>query len=145
LIIDEDKLKNEGKFVVAAYFTIAQNSIDISQLSGKKKRKMLGAYPGRDSLNSIPSYLIGQLGRCDAYSGKELSGQQILDECYHAISIAARVVGGNLLIVECRECMYDKFYEKKGFKKLYDELSDEGLYTLYQKINFEDYWNRFEK
>lgn len=40
--------------------------------------------------------------------------------------------------------MYDKFYEKKGFKKLYDELSDEGLYTLYQKINFEDYWNRFE-
>lgn len=144
LIIDEGKLKNEGKFVVAAYFTIAQNSIDISQLSGKKKRKMLGAYPGRDSLNSIPSYLIGQLGRCGAYSGKELSGQQILDECYHAISIAARVVGGNLLIVECRECMYDKFYEKKGFKKLYDELSDEGLYTLYQKINFEDYWNRFE-
>lgn len=79
MIIDEDKLKNEGKFVVAAYFTIAQNSIDISQLSGKKKRKMLGAYPGRDSLNSIPSYLIGQLGRCDAYSGKELSGQQILE------------------------------------------------------------------
>ena len=56
LIIDEDKLKNEGKFVVVAYFTIAQNSIDISQLSGKKKRKMLGAYPGRDSLNSIPAY-----------------------------------------------------------------------------------------
>lgn len=72
-----------------------------------------------------------------------LSGQQILNECYHALSIAARVVGGNLLIVECRECMYDNFYEKKGFKKLYNELSDEGLYTLYQKINFAEYWNRF--
>ena len=26
---------------------------------------------------------------------------------------------------------------------LYDELNKEGLYTLYKKINFEEYWNRF--
>ncbi len=143
LFIDVDKLENEGKFVVAAYFTIAQNSVNISSLPKKKKRKMLGEYPGRDSLESIPSYLIGQLGRCDLYSNDELPGQQILDECYHALSVAARVVGGNLLVVECRECMYDKFYAKKGFKKLYDELNKEGLYTLYQKINFSEYLNRF--
>ena len=142
LIIDIDKLNN-GELVVVAYFTIAQKAVDISKLSKNKKRKLLGEYPGRDYLNSIPTYLIGQLGRCDDYNSCDLSGQQILNECYHAISIATRVVGGNLVVLECRECMYDKFYEKKGFKKLYDELSKEGLYTLYQKIDFSEYWNRF--
>ena len=93
LFIDMDKL-NDGDLVVVAYFTIAQKAVDISKLSKKRKRKMLGEYPGRDSLNSIPTYLIGQLGRCDAYNSDSLSGQQILNECYHAISIAASVVGG---------------------------------------------------
>lgn len=143
LIIDEDKLVKENKFVVVAYFTIAQKALDISALPKKKKRKMLGEYPGRDSLSAVPAYLIGQLGRCDTYSGNELGGQQILNECYHAISVAARVVGGNLLVLECRECMFKNFYEKQGFKKLYDDLNEEGLYTLYKKISFDEYWNRF--
>lgn len=141
LFIDMDKLNN-GELVVVAYFTIAQKAVDISKLSKKKKRQMLGEYPGRDSLNSIPTYLIGQLGRCDSYNGDNLSGQQILNECYHAISIAASVVGGNLVVLECRESMFDKVYGGKGFKKLYNELNEEGLYTLYQKIDFSEYWNR---
>lgn len=142
LFVDMDKLEN-GELVVVAYFTIAQKAVDISKLSKGKKRKMLGEYPGRDFLNSIPTYLIGQLGRCDDYNGDSLSGQQILNECYHAISIAASVVGGNLVVLECRECMFDKVYVNKGFKKLYNELNEEGLYTLYQKIDFSEYWNRF--
>ena len=44
------------------------------------------------------------------------------------------LIGGNLLILECREHMYSKFYEKYGFKKLYDELDDNSLYTLYKKM-----------
>ena len=111
-----------------AYFTIAQKSIDISVLSKKKKRKVLGEYPGRDGLNSVPAYLIGQLGRCDKYDSNDLSGQQLLNECYHAISLATMIVGGNLLVLECREHMYDKFYCNQGYKKLYDELNEEGLY-----------------
>ena len=70
-----------------------------------------------------------------------ISGQQILNECYHAISLAARVVGGNLLVLECRCHMYDKFYQQQGFKKLYDELNAEGFYTLYKKIDFKEYWS----
>ena len=34
--------------------------------------------------------------------------------------------------------MFDKVYEAKGFKKLYDELNEESLYTLYQKIDFSE-------
>lgn len=141
LLIDEKKLENK-EFSVLAYFTIATKSFDISNLSKKQKRRVLGEYPGRDNLKSVTAYLIGQLGRCDSCEGVDLNGQQILNECYHAISVAARVVGGNLLVLECRECMFEKFYQNQGFLKLYDELSQEGLYTLYKKINFDEYWNR---
>lgn len=142
LCIDCEKVTS-GIFSVIAYFTIAQKSLDISNLSKKKKRKVLGEYPGRDGLGSVPAYLIGQLGRSDSYSKEDLDGQQLLNECYHAISVAAQVVGGNLLVLECREHMFSKFYEGQGFKKLYDELNEENLYTLYKKIDFSEYWNRF--
>ena len=139
LILDSTELKNKN-FVIAAYFTIAQKSVDISEVSAKKRRKMLGVYPGRDKLKSIPAYLIGQLGRCDSYSSQQLPGNDILNECYHAISLASRIVGGNLIVLECREGMFSKVYEKLGFKKLYDSLNEENLHTLYKKIDFEDYW-----
>lgn len=140
LVIDSEKLEN-GIFEIMAYFTIAQRSVDISKLSNKRKRKVLGDYPGRDIIKSAPAFLIGQLGRCDDYCNDDLSGQQILYECYHVISLAAQVVGGNLLVLECREHMFGKFYEEQGFKKLYDELNEENLYTLYKKIDFSEYWN----
>lgn len=140
LILDKEEL-DKGSFIVMAYFTIAQKSVDISAISNKQKRKMLGSYPGRDNLKSIPAYLIGQLGRSDSYSSQQLSGTDILNECYNAISMAARIVGGNLIILECRECMFSNFYEKHGFKKLYNDLSKDKLYTLYLKVDFKDFWN----
>ncbi len=140
LCIDKKELDN-GHFKIMAYFTLAQRPMNISNLSKTKKRKVLGDYPGRDGLDMVPAYLIGQLGRCDDYSNSDLSGEQILNECYHAISLAARVVGGNMIILECREHMYEKFYEGQGFKKLYNELSEEKLYMLYKKIDFSEYWD----
>lgn len=139
LCVDKEDLE-EGNFSIIAYFTLAQRAVDISEMSTKRKRKVLGDYPGRDRIKSVPAFLIGQLGRCDNYSNTDLSGQQILNECYHAISLAARILGGKLLVLECREHMFEKFYEKQGFKKLYDGLNEEGLYTLYKKIDFSEYW-----
>lgn len=143
LIVDEDLLK-AGVFSVAAYFTIAHTSVDISMLSNKKRKQALGNYPGRDGLNNVSAYLIGQLGRNDSYNSDDISGEVILKECYHAISRAARVVGGRLLILECRENMFGKFYEKHGFKKLYDELNEEKLYTLFMRMDFKEYWKQQE-
>lgn len=140
LLLDSEELASKN-FIVAAYFTIAQKAIDISQISNKKRRKMLGAYPGRDTLKAIPAYLIGQLGRCDSYTSTQLSGETILNECYSVISMAARIVGGNLIVLECREHMFSNVYEKLGFKKLYDTLNEENLYTLYKKTDFNAYWN----
>ena len=141
LCVDRERLE-QGEFVILAYFALAQRSIDLSELSNKKRRKLLGSYPGRDKLKSMPAFLIGQLGRCDDCSSEELSGQQILNECYYAISLAAKVVGGNLIVLECREHMYEKFYKEQGFNKLYDDLNEEKLYTLYKKIDFREYWSQ---
>ena len=140
LILDSTELENKN-FVIAGYFTIAQKSVDISEISAKKRRKMLGSYPGRDKLKSVPAYLIGQLGRCDSYSSLQLPGDTTLNECYNVISLASMIVGGNLIVLECRDGMFSKVYERLGFKKLYDSLNDEKLDTLYKKVDFEDYWN----
>lgn len=140
LCLDAAELK-EKRFVIMAYFTIAQRAVDISALSSKKRRKMLGSFPGRDSIKYVSAFLIGQLGRCDDYSAEDLSGEQILNECYHAISLAARIVGGKMIVLECREHMYEKFYQKQEFKKIYDKLNEENLYALYKKIDFREYWN----
>lgn len=139
LCVDEERLQS-GEFAIMAYFTIAHRAVDISCISSKKRRKMLGSFPGRDSIKSVSAFLIGQLGRCDNYSNDDISGEQILNECYHAISMAAKIVGGKLLVLECREHMYEKFYEKQEFKKLYSDLNEENLYTLYKKIDFKEYW-----
>ena len=143
LFIDSEKLMNDDMEVIA-YYTIAQKALDISGMKGKRRRKILGNYPGRDKLSSMSAYLIGQLGRSDNYSTDDISGQQILHECYCSISIAARVVGGEVIVLECREQMYSKFYEKQGYKMFYPELSDEGLYTVFKKISFDEYWKSTE-
>lgn len=139
LCVDKARLDND-EFVIMAFFTIAQRAINIGNMSLSKRKKILGEYPGRDDLQTVSAFLIGQLGRSDDYSSDDLSGEQLLKECYSAISKAAKIVGGKLLILECREHMYEKFYEKHGFKKLYNELNEEELYTLYKKIDFSEYW-----
>lgn len=141
LCIDLDELHNDN-FVIIAYFTIAQKSLDISELSGKKKRKILSGIPGRNTLKSVPAFLIGQLGRCDNCVNNDLPGEELLRQCYSAISKAAKIIGGNLVVLECREHMYGKFYEGQEFRKLYDEVDNEGLYTLYKKVNFKEYWDK---
>lgn len=135
LIVDKEELLN-GNFVVMAFFTISFTSIDISEMSKSKKKRILGNVPGRERLNNYHAFLIGQLGRSDKYDSSDISGETILRECYHEIYKAQRVIGGRLLLLECREHMYDLFYKKQGFEKLSDEL-DNGLYTLYTRLNFE--------
>lgn len=84
--------------------------------------------------------LIGQLGRSDTYSSQDISGETILNECYHAISKAAKAVCGRVVVLECREWIFEKFYKQQGFKMFYKEQTKEQLYTLYKRINFEEYW-----
>lgn len=132
IILNSDKLKDK-RFEIIAFFTIGQKSLDISKIKPKKKRKMLGKLPGRDDLQSIPGYLIGQIGRSDKYTHDDLPGKIILQECYSRIESARKIVGGNLLLLECHEKMFKLFYKGQEFHKISDQL-DHDLLTLYRKL-----------
>ena len=140
LLLDKALLE-DGEMSIVAYYSIALKSIDITNLSKKKRKKVIGAQPGHDTMTSMAAYLIGELGRNDKYSHEDIDGMTILNECYHSISLAARIVGGKIVLLECREHMYEKFYKNQQFLKLHDELNEENLYTLYKKLDFGQYWN----
>lgn len=133
LILDKNKL-NENIIEILGFYTIGHTSIDISEMSAGKRRKVLGNIPGRDNLTTVPAFLIGQLGRNDSCTKKELDGETLLREVYTTINKVVDLIGGNLIILECREHMFSKFYEKQGFKKLSNDLDENKLYTLYKKL-----------
>lgn len=132
LIIDNEELKN-GHLEIAAFFTIGQVSVDISNLSQKQKKKLLGSVPGRDRMTSFPAFLIGQLGRNDKYNKIQLPGSVIIEECRSRLEAAQIIVGGKLVILECREAL-QAFYTAQHFKKL-SEINDKGLYTYYKRLD----------
>lgn len=133
LLVDKD-LFGQGVFKVMAFFTISHTSLDISNMSNSKKRKVFGNFPGRDKKNTMPAFLIGQIGRSDDYNANDLNGEILLQECYAEIEKARKIIGGNLILLECREYMFDKFYKDKGFHKISESLSSDNLYTLYIRI-----------
>lgn len=124
---------------VIAYYTLGNTSIDLSEAKPKKKKKIMGDFPDRDHRNFFPAYLIGQIGRCDNYSHEDLPGETILSEAYHTLKGAATVIGGKLVVLECREHMYKKVYEGLDYKKMQDKLTDNGLYMLYRRVDFSMY------
>lgn len=127
----------KGIIDIIAFFTIGQKSLDISELSSKKKKKVIGnSIPGRENLTSIPGFLIGEIGRSGKYSHDDLPGSIILQESYKQIKRARKVVGGNLIFLECRKKMFDLFYKKQNFKKISNDSScgEDDLIMLYKKI-----------
>ena len=138
LLLDKNKL-NKDVFEILAFYTIGQTTMDIAELNSKQHKKILGSYPGRDRLTNVPAYLIGQIGRSDKCSHDELSGDTILNECYSTIKSANQIAGGRMIILECREKMFDKFYGNRGFHKMNKSLNERNLFTLYKKIEFNKY------
>lgn len=139
LLIDSAKTIQEQTPVIVAYYTLANTAIDLSNFGENKKKKVVGDFPNRDQRNSFPAFLIGQLGRDSKYDHNDLSGEIIVKEAFHTLKSAADIVGGKLVVLECREHMYDKVYSKLGFKKLDNELNSDGLYMLYSRIDFNSF------
>ncbi|HAB0009505.1 TPA_asm: hypothetical protein GIN74_08885 [Listeria monocytogenes] len=138
LFLDEAKLV-EKVFSVMGFFTTAQTSYDITVLSKKRRRKVLGsAVPGRDTLNSFPAFLIGQIGRNDQYTSNDLTGETMLNECFLQLKQVSKITGGEHVILECREYMFEKFYEAQGFHKFVEDTTSDGLLTLYNRIKFNE-------
>lgn len=136
LCLDSEYKESNNDLKVIAYFTLGITSIDLSNFNDNKKKKIVGSFHKRAERDNFPAFLIAQLGRSDAYSHEELSGETLLLECFSVLKTAANIVGGKAVILECREHMYEKVYQKLGFKKLVNDLNSDNLYMLYQKIDF---------
>ena len=135
LLVDFDVHKNQTPNI-AAYYTLANTSIDLFQMGQNKKKRIMGEFPNRNALSNFPAFLIGQLGRDDKYSHNDISGETLLNCCVSQLKTAACIIGGKLIVLECRQHMFDRVYANLGFNKMTESPSEDGLYMLYKRVDF---------
>lgn len=115
-----------GELKVISYFSIALKTIKIPEnLSvSKSLRKKLGNLSDKD--NNIVVYLIGQLGRDSGYGTHVISGTQMLQDCYSLIETVREVMGGRIILLECKPYpKLCKFYESQGYIDITED--EDGL------------------
>ena len=119
LFLDK-KLLDMGILKIYAFISITMNSLKIKNLTFSKRKKLFGqSIDGLKAIEYVPSYLIGQLGRCDSCSSQYLSGKTILNDTFLILRDIHKLIGGDNIVVECEDnenlC---KFYESNGFTKI---------------------------
>lgn len=132
IYFDQAYLEEMGELKVISYFSTALKTIKIPESLNLSKnlKKKLGNLSDKD--NNIVVYLIGQLGRDSGYNASAISGKQMLEDCYALIESAREVMGGRIILLECkphpRLC---KFYESEGY---IDITEDENGLRQYIKF-----------
>ena len=113
LIMDFDKMKNEKRAEIFAYYTLAIHSLPIPENASKNLiKKLVGS---KSNAKNIPSYLIGQLAKNDLFADK-ISGKEVLDTALVGIKKAQEFVGGRIVAVDCKpEPKLHNFYISNGF------------------------------
>lgn len=101
LVMDEGELQ-KGLLRVAAFFTLAMNSISFDDYRGV-------------------SFLIAQIARDRRYTHDEYSGKVILREAERLVSEACDRVGGQFIFIDCKKASGEdkdlqEYYEKEGYK-----------------------------
>jgi hypothetical protein len=112
LIVNEEALI-EGNFEILAYFTLGLKVLKISNSISKTLiRKLDGLYK---NIQETPVYLLGQLGKNDAYKNY-ISGQEIIEYALSIISKSFQYVGGRIILVESNDNgKILAFYKENGF------------------------------
>jgi hypothetical protein len=147
LFIDEATVTDDN-IDVMGFISVAATALNIKHLTTKQRRKMLGnSVDNRDKLESCVAYLIGQLGRNDSYTHAELCGRDLLYEASSMFKRLQEVLAiSDLITLECRTHMYEKFYERYGFTKMplttneedssdEQEIIDTGLFTVTLRLS----------
>jgi len=128
---------------VMGFISLAVRSLNIKHLSQKQRKKVLGSsVENKEKLESISVFLIGQLGRSDAYTSKDLPGNFLLYEAFTIFKTVLNAVAmTDLVILECRPHMYDNFYKHHKFQELplRDDIDLLTLRLRLSKITFEEH------
>lgn len=98
----------------------------------KTLQRKLGKLADKDE--NIAVFLIGQLGRSSEYNSSVINGKQLLNHCYGLIESVRDIVGGRLILIECKRI--DKlcnFYEKEGYIDITENDDDLKQYIRFIK------------
>jgi hypothetical protein len=118
---------------LAAYITIAITSVDYTEVSRSRRKKVLHSKPGRASQNNFPGLLIAQLARDDKYDGSVIDGAKLIADAEDLIEIGRRTLGGMLIYLDCKEQMI-KFYQRNGYELISSTEPVHGLYKMFKLL-----------
>lgn len=114
---------------MVACFTLPNDSIRIWDLGSSKKNAMWKELTNREKmLSRFPGVLIGRLAVSKQFAGKGI-GSEILDFIKLWFLSDENKTGCRLAIVDAKnKPNVLKFYEKNGFRFLFNKEIDEDLY-----------------
>lgn len=121
LLCDNDILREEERFVVLGYFSIALKVLDLPENISNRSRKNLDGISAKlhgDVIKSIPCYLIGQLAKNSAIpSNQSIIGSELINHALSVIRSAETLVGGRYVLIECHDKQeLLKFYTNNDFE-----------------------------
>jgi len=117
---------------IVGFFSIALKTLKIPVIDTMSKtlKKKLGNLS--DGEQNLVAFLIGQLGRDNRYGKEVLDGRKMLQDCYDLIASARDIVGGRLILLDCKPaeslCSY---YESEGFIDITENGDDLKHYILF--------------
>jgi len=109
---------------VAAYFTVTISTLHTENVSAKII-KLLDGY--QDDVESIPCFLIGQLGKSDQCESIKI-GTHILYDATDVIDQAQQMLGGRFILLDAiniKEVI--KFYEENVFIPIEEDETQESV------------------
>ena len=123
------RLEEDEKQIVAC-FTLSNDSIRIWDLGSSKKNAMWKELTNREKmLSRFPGVLIGRLAVSKAFAGMGI-GTEILNFIKMWFLCEENKTGCRLAIVDAKnKPNVLKFYEKNGFRYLFNREIDEDLYV----------------
>ncbi|MDR2879949.1 MAG: hypothetical protein LBV03_08555 [Fusobacteriales bacterium] len=139
LLLDESEYNN-GNLRIVAFFALALKVLDVSTMSKSAKDKAFKEYDNRRNINYIPAYLIGQLAKNDSYK-TSVCGEEIFNHAIYQIHEINKLIGCDIVMLDCTEDLRDRFYMKKI--KNFTEVSVESeptekrkLVTLFTRLSY---------
>jgi len=99
--------------LIQGYYTLANNSIPLSEIPEKWKKKLPESY------KSIPVTLLGRLGVDKKFQGRGIGQILLIDALKRSFEISDKI-GSFAVVVDPLDIEAERFYEKYGFIKLPD-------------------------
>lgn len=113
------------------YFSLSLKELELcnATISKSQVRRIHGF---DRNAQSVPAYLIGQLGKNYSISDNHLNIEIILQEIYGVIEQARHLIGGRTIILECEnKSSLVSMYQDQGFKAIETTAEDDQLITMF--------------